>query len=581
MSKTGQTGPLRSVTPAIDIYIRLAQYPILCNTIRHRMREELFRRGIISASSFEHEVREAAIRSQIHEGLGDSMGMEEEHIWQKRKDRIRETLTDSYFANNLGIALLNQLINETLQDRSESVPTTELTFNPEVSPWDLLFQQGIIYEEIPEPEREPIQHHLQEIKVVLIRRIITDQLPFIGLARGILTVTDLQQIYQRLIGTGKIGGKAAGMILAWKILQQKDPEIGPDISDSVDMPDSYFIGSEVIYEFILTNQLDDFVNQKYRPLAQMKAAYLNIIRGFLQGKFSENIIEHLRDYLTRVDHSPLIVRSSSLLEDNFSYPFSGRYESYFCTNQGTEAENLADLLIGIRRVFASIFNPEAMMDRRHHKLIDYDERMAVLLQKVDGEGYGRTYFPIISGVAYSQNLARWAPEIRRQDGLLQLVLGLGTRTRQLSDPKGSRFIPLSHPQFRPEKTTEEIRQHAQTQIDLLDLEANRRITVPVSEILTDSFPLLPYVASLDRGDYLAPIEPNKPLPSDARFVLTFDYLTQDPKFIKLVRTAVKRLERQYNVPVEIEFSLKITPNISSPDYKFTVLQCRRLGQIET
>ena len=261
--------------------------------MRHRMREELFRRGIISANNFEHEVREAAIRSQIHEGMGDSLGLEEEHIWQRRKSRIRDTLTDSYFANNLGIALLNQLINEVLQDQSETHPSTELTFNPEVSPWDLLFRQGIIYEEIPLPEQEPIQHHLQEIKVVLIRRIISDQLPFIGLARGVLSVADLQQIYQRLISTGKIGGKAAGMILAWKILQQQDPEIGPDISRSVDMPDSYYLGSEVIYEFILTNQLEDFVNQKYQPLAEMEAAYPAIISSFLQGEFSENIVEHL------------------------------------------------------------------------------------------------------------------------------------------------------------------------------------------------------------------------------------------------------------------------------------------------
>ncbi len=579
MSKIGQTGPLRSVTPAIDIYIRLAQYPILSNTIRHRMREELFRRGIISVNDFEHEVREAAIRSQIHEGMGDSLGLEEEHIWQRRKSRIRDTLTDAYFANNLGLALLNQLINEVLQNQSEVPSSTDLTFNPEVSPWDLLFRQGIIYEEIPEPEREPIQHHLQEIKVVLIRRIISDQLPFIGLARHILTVSDLQRIYQRLIGTGKIGGKAAGMILAWKILQQQDPEIGPDISHFVDMPDSYYLGSEVIYEFILTNQLEDFVNQKYQPLAEMEAVYPDIINDFLQGEFSENIVEHLREYLARADRSPLILRSSSLLEDNFSYPFSGRYESYFCANQGTEEGNLADLLVGIRRVFASIFNPAAMLDRREHKLIDYDERMSVLLQKIEGDVYGRYHFPTISGIAYSQNFARWAPEIRRQDGLLQLVLGLGTRARK-NDFNGSRLIPLSHPQFRPEKTIEQIRQQSQTQIDLIDLETNKRTTVPVSEILTDSFLALPYVASLDNGDHLAAIDPNQPLPPDARFILTFDYLTKDPKFIKLVRTAVKRLERIYKAPVEIEFSVKITPESPSPDYILTILQCRRLRQNE-
>lgn len=578
MSKTGQTGPLRSITPAIDIYIRLARYPILCDTIRLRMREELFRRGIINQAVFEQEVKDLAIRSQIHEGLGDSVGLEEEHLWQKRKSRIRDLHTDAYFASNLGSALLDQIINEVLQKQLEDTPQTQLTFNPEVSPWDLLFRQGIIYEEMPEPEREPIKHHLEEIKVVLIRRIITDQLPFIGLARATLTVGDMQRIYRRLIGTGKIGGKAAGMILAWKILQQRDPEFGPDISDMVDMPKSYFIGSEVIYEFILTNSLEDHVNQKYRPLAEMEAAYPKIVQDFLNGRFTENIVEQLRDYLQRVGQQPIIVRSSSLLEDNFNYPFSGRYASYFCANRGDSRANLVDLLDGVRRVFASIFNPAAMMDRREHKLLDYDERMAVILQEVVGEVHGRYFFPIISGIAYSQNIARWAPEIRRQDGLLQLVLGLGTRVHKVNKPDGSRFIPLSQPQFRPEKTIEAIRKNSQTDIDLIDLNQNQLVTVPVEQILNSDFPLLPYVASIDQGDRLVPIEPNKPLPADARFILTFDYLTRDHKFIKLIRTAVMRLERRYQAPVEIEFSLAITPGIPTPDYKITILQCRRLRQ---
>lgn len=578
MSKTGQTGPLRSITPSIDIYIRLAQYPILCDTIRLRMREELFRRGIIDQATFEQEVKDLAIRSQVHEGLGDSVGLEEEHLWQKRINRIRDLHTDAYFASNLGSALLEQIISEVLQNRADDLPPTRLTFNPEISPWDLLFRQGIIYEEMPEPEREPIKHHLEEIRVVLIRRIITDQLPFIGLARTTLSVVDLQRIYRRLIGTGKIGGKAAGMILAWKILQQKDPEFGPDISDTVDMPDSYFIGSEVIYEFILTNSLEDYVNQKYRPLAEMQAAYPEIVQGFLQGEFTENIIEQLREYLKRVGNQPIIVRSSSLLEDNFSYPFSGRYHSYFCPNQGDETENLTDLMNGVRRVFASIFNPDAMMDRREHKLLDYDERMSALLQQVEGLEYGRYFFPIVSGVAYSQNFAPWAPEIRRRDGLLQLVMGLGTRVRKLNEHKGARLIPLSHPQFRPEKTAAAIRENSQKQIDLVDLVENRPATVPVDEILSEDFPLLPYIASLDRGNHLEVIEPNKPLPPDARFVLTFDYLTRDRKFIKLIRTTLMRLEKRYQAPVEIEFSLAIEPNIPSPDYKITVLQCRRLRQ---
>ncbi len=39
---------LQSTTAAIDIYIKLAQYPVLADRIRQRMREELFQRGVIT-----------------------------------------------------------------------------------------------------------------------------------------------------------------------------------------------------------------------------------------------------------------------------------------------------------------------------------------------------------------------------------------------------------------------------------------------------------------------------------------------------------------------------------------------------
>jgi hypothetical protein len=102
------TAPLRSPTPAIDIYIKLAQYPILSDQIRLRMREELFRRGIINQEEFEREVKEKSIESQRREGLHDPFGQEEAHIWQKRKEQVRDYQTDAYFANNLGSTLLDQ-----------------------------------------------------------------------------------------------------------------------------------------------------------------------------------------------------------------------------------------------------------------------------------------------------------------------------------------------------------------------------------------------------------------------------------------------------------------------------------------
>ena len=216
--------PLRSITPTIDVYIKLAQYPILADKIRARMREELFQRGIVNQADFEHEIQELAIESQRREGVSEPYTQEETGKWELRKERIREVHTDAYFANNLGIALLEQIIGETLSNQPAQSGTIELTFNPEIAPWEVLFRQGEVYEALPEPELKLVQHHLEEIKVVLIKRMISDQLPFIAVAKNVLSIADLRRVYRRLIGGGKIGGKAAGIILAWKILRQQDPE---------------------------------------------------------------------------------------------------------------------------------------------------------------------------------------------------------------------------------------------------------------------------------------------------------------------------------------------------------------------
>lgn len=570
--------PLRSVTPTIDIYIKLAQYPILCDMIRVRMREELFRRGIISQEDFEKEVKNKAMESQRREGLQDPYSQEEANIWNKRKERVRDFQTDAYFANNLGSAVLDGIVEEVLHSQPSPTDSVQLTFNPEIAPWELLFRQGEIYERMPPPEREKANHHLQEIKVVLIKRMISDQLPFIGVAKKVFTIGDLRRIYERLIGLGKIGGKAAGMVLAWRILQQQDAQFGPDISKLVGIPDSYFIGSEVIYDFRLANKLDNYMNQKYRPLDEIREDYPRIVEAHLQGRFSEPIVEQLRLLLANIGNDPLIVRSSSLLEDNFGFSFAGKYHSYFCPNQSTPEENLAALLEAIKRVYASTLNPDAILYRQQHGLIDYDERMAILLQRVRGKQYGRYFMPTVAGVAFSHNPFRWNPKIRRQDGFLRAVWGLGTRAVDRVEHDFPRMIALSHPQLRPETTAKAMRQYAQWYVDVIDLEENTFKTLHVRDVLRTDYPELRFIASLDKGDYLQEIMGAGMVTSQDQFVLTFNNLTKDQKFIKLMRTALHRLETTYTVPVDVEFTIDIVNQYPYPEYKLHILQCRPLSQ---
>jgi hypothetical protein len=572
------TGPLRSLTPAIDIYIKLAQFPVLSDQIRIRMREELYRRGIIEQAKFEQEVKDKALESQRREGLYDPFVQEQANTWQKRIERIRNFQTDAYFANNLGITLIEQLINEVLGNQPGPTGSVELTFNPEIAPWELLFRQGEIYEALSPPDRKKVKHHLEEIKVVLIKGMISDQLRYIGVAKKILTIADLRYIYERRIGSGKIGGKAAGMILAWRILKQSDPEQGADISSSVHIPDSYFIGSETIYDFRLKNNLDSYMNQKYRPLDEIRKQYPEIVDAHLKGNFPQEIVKRLQAVLEQVGNSPMIVRSSSLLEDNFGYSFAGKYNSYFCPNQGTAEENLKALQVAIKQVYASSLNPDAILYRRHHELIDYDERMAVLLQRLDGKQYGRYYMPSLAGVGFSQNPFRWNHKIRREDGFMRLVWGMGTRAVDRVANDYPRLIALSHPQLRPETTAKAMRQYAQWFVDVIDLEDNEFKSLPVQEVLGIDYPELRFIASLDKGDYLHRILSVGSLNEEDRFVLTFDFLTKDRNFVKLMRTALRRLEEVYKTPVDVEYTIKIIPNYPVPDYELNLLQCRPLSQ---
>jgi hypothetical protein len=572
------TGPLRSVTPAIDIYIRLAQYPVLADKIRARMRQELFQRSIIDEATFERLVREKAIESQRRERMTDPFGQEDSQVWQRRKARIRDYQTDAFFADTLGGVSLEMIIHEVLQSQPAPSASAELTFNPEISPWELLFRQGEIYERLPPAEREKVTHHLEEIKVVLIKRMISDQLPYIGIAKNVFTIADLRYIYERRIGTGKIGGKSAGLMLAWKILQRPAAEDEYDIAQSVVVPESYFVGTEVIYEFRLLNGLDHLMNQKYRELEEIRAQYPAIVDAHLAGRFPPNVIENLREVLAALGDSPIIVRSSSLLEDNFGYAFAGKYNSYFCPNQGTPEENLEELLNAIRRVFASTLNPDAILYRQKHGLIDYDERMAVLIQRAEGVQYGRYFFPTLAGVAFSRNPFRWNKNIRREDGFLRLVWGYGTRAVDRVSNDYPRMIALSHPQLRPETTAKAIRQYSQWYTDIIDLESNTFQTQPVSDVLKVSYPNLRYIASVYHGDYLQEILSLGSVTQEDDFVLTFNYLTKDKQFVQMFRTALQRLEASYGRPVDVEFTVDIVPNYPQPEYRLHVLQCRPLSE---
>jgi hypothetical protein len=560
----------------LELVLELKQYPILAGQIRERMRLEIFRRGIITPQAFEQEVRQKALQSQIREGLIDPLAEEPPEAWAQRQAIIRDDLTDFYFAHNCPHVLFEQIVQEVLAPRT---PDREifLTFNPELAPWAMLFALGEKYESYPPEKQAPVQHHLKEIVVVLSKGMLSDQLDFVGLAREFFTIADLREIRSRRIGRGKIGGKAAGMMLAWKILERLKQDADCELVQNVSIPDSYFIGADVFYDFQALNNMAPYMNQKYKDLDEIRAEYPALRQVYIRGEFPQDVQERLRELLAEVGNSPIVVRSSSLLEDNFGYSFAGKYDSFFLPNQGGPAQNLSELERAIAAVYASVVSPDALAYRRRMGLLDYDERMAVLIQRVVGARYKEYYFPALAGVGFSHNPFRWNHRIRREDGLVRLVWGLGTRAVDRVPNDYPRMIALSHPTLRPEMGARAVSKYSQRFVDVLNLKSNTIESLPISSVLSGDYPGLHLLASVNKGDYVQPLFSLLRDPDPRSLVLTFDNLITKTNFVPLVKFVLNTIERYYKRPVDIEFAVQALGGRNGSQVALSLLQCRPLS----
>jgi hypothetical protein len=539
------------------------------------MRKELFARGIITKDVFDAEARRKAIESQEREGLHDPYTEEKADTWEIRLARVRDSLTDFYFAYNLPYEEFENIVRLVLSERGSGEPEF-VWFNPELAPQDVLIEQAEIIEAMPAEERKKYEARLREIQVVLIRTMISDQLKYIKMARQWFKVEDFKEIRRRKIGGGKVGGKAAGMLLAMRIINETAPA---EVRDGFRIPVSYYLGSDVFYNFMAINDLIHWNDQKYKSEEQMRADYPTLCSEFSKGQLPQEIVERLEEILVEAGDTPLIVRSSSLLEDNFGTSFAGKYESIFLPNQGLHEARLHELTRAIASIYASVLHPDALLYRHQKDLADYDERIGILIQFVEGERMGRYYLPHAAGVAFSRNLYRWSPQIKQEDGFLRLVWGLGTRAVDLVADDYPRLVALSHPRLHASSVTRTIRRYSQQNVDVIDLEANRFSSVPVREILHSDYGPLRYIAQLEEDGYLASIRTRTAAPQ--HMVITFDGLLSRTPFVRAIREALKLLETHYGSPVDTEFTAKILDlDARHPNVQITLLQCRPQSHIQ-
>ncbi|MBI5501481.1 MAG: pyruvate, phosphate dikinase, partial [Deltaproteobacteria bacterium] len=258
---------------------------------------------------------------------------------------------------------------------------------------------------------------LEAMKVSLISRFLTDQLDFIKVAKEYIDVGAFMQLLDRLIfpagSHGKLGGKSAGLFLATQILRRAADAV-PD-GPRIKTPRSWYIASDALLSFMEYNDLGDAIQHKYKEIDQIRLEYPHLVQLYKHARFPPEIVKGLSMALDDFGERPLIVRSSSLLEDRLGTAFSGKYKSLFLANQGGKEKRLEALMDAIAEIFASVFGPDPIEYRRERGLLDFKEEMGVLIQEVVGSRCGRFFLPAFSGVAFSHNEFRWSPRIRRED----------------------------------------------------------------------------------------------------------------------------------------------------------------------
>lgn len=365
-----------------------------------------------------------------------------------------------------------------------------------------------------------------------------------------------------LLGAGDVGGKAKGLAFAHSVLEERN------LLDKVQLPDlTYVVTTEIFEEFMEDNHLEEVVRSADE--------YYDIVENFERSDFRPAVRNSFREILKQIE-SPVAVRSSSVLEDDVSLSFAGKYSTHFFGNTGTFEFRLRRLERAVKQVFASAFNPAAREYRRKHGIKLSAEKMAVLVQPIVGQLRGSYYYPELAAAAFSKVFRRPSPRVRKEDGLMRVCFGLGTRT---VDRAFARTFFLSNPNIRPEgNKAMDIASHAQEEFDYVDLNhgffLSGRLEYLMSHIMKHH-KMAPAFMEWFNGEMLHWLHADTTNFGYCRPVLSFSDLPRRcPNFFRKVREVLAVMEDAMHLPVDIELTYE-----SSTD-TLSLVQLRPLSIFE-
>ena len=363
------------------------------------------------------------------------------------------------------------------------------------------------------------------------------------------TPSDYFEIRSRMIGTGMIGGKACGMLLARKLIKNNNA----DLYKKLEPHDSFYIGSDVYYSYIVYNNFWDLRVRQRKPEEYFTLAD-SLANCFRTGKFPETLEEEFCRLLDYYGQSPIVVRSSSILEDGFGNAFAGKYESVFCANSGSLEERLREFEDAIRTVYASTMSKSALDYRQKRGLEKRDEQMALLVQRVSGSRYEDVFMPCAAGVGYSYNPYRFSKDTDPEMGMLRLVMGLGTGAVDSTADVYPRIVALD--------TTAIGGDHQLTQrnVDYVDTVSGKVKRDDLSRIV-GKVPLHLRNQLLEQDD------------RTKRMFITCSGLINNAELMNSMRELMQIIKDNYGYHIDIEYTINLS---EKGDYVINLLECKPL-----
>jgi hypothetical protein len=409
----------------------------------------------------------------------------------------------------------------------------------------------------------------EEVKRQLMNMMIGKESRIIELCDKYFTLRDMLDIAAREVGTGLIGGKSIGMLIARKILIK---DKGEEFVKYLEPHDSFYLGTDVFYTYVIEND-----GWRLRIKQKRKEGYYKFApelkKKLESGQFSRRIKEKFVRLLEYFGQSPIILRSSSLLEDNFGNAFAGKYESVFCVNQGTPQERYEAFENAVRKIYASTMDEDALAYRMNRGIFEKDEQMAILVQRVSGDYYGQYFFPHAAGVGFSTNLYVWNKNIDVNAGMLRMVFGLGTRAVDRTVTDYAKIVCLDDPLRKTPMNLEDYKKFSQHEVDVLSFAENKLLEKSLEEIIeldiktdknifvSQDYETMKRLRDLGYTNIKTP------------YILDFEKMLKKTSFPKTMQDILMLLKNVYEYPVDIEFTVNFS---NDGGFKINLLQCRPL-----